>query len=232
MIEQIDFLVRATAIGAALMLIAQLVAGEVRETIKYPMVAATIGAIGYLIASSRFLAGGGPLDPWINLVAIATPFWIWLTARRLFAREPARRIALLALAVLLIGWVLSHFVPLASVYGFYLLHLTGLALIVDLVRLGLLSRRNGEASVIRLWLPFLAGVLTAVVLLIEMIGAAFSLPPLVDMMIAVLVLLTMLFAGLALMRTAAELLFETDETADTQLASEPPTDDAQNAESA
>ena len=52
MIEQADFLVRVLAIGASLLLIAQLVAGEARPAIKIPLVGLVVGVIGYLINSS------------------------------------------------------------------------------------------------------------------------------------------------------------------------------------
>ena len=45
MIENIDFLVRMIAIGAGLMLIAQIVAGEVRDKIKLPLVGMMVGVI-------------------------------------------------------------------------------------------------------------------------------------------------------------------------------------------
>ena len=235
MIEQIDFLVRVVAIGAALMLMAQIVAGEVRETIKFPMVAMIIGAIAYLIQSSGMLMTEGPLEPWVDLVAIATPFWIWLLGRRLLGREPERRIALIALAVLLIGWVLAYFIPLAQQGGFYLTHLAALALVGDLVRLAVQGRDldlDTEKSVVRLWLPRSFGVLAGIILLAEIIGEAIGLPALVELACAVLVLLVTVFAGLALMRSAPELLIESKEEAGEEVASEPVPDDAAAAESA
>lgn len=210
MIEQVDFLVRVVAIGAALMLMAQIAAGEVRETVKYPLVALIIGAMAYLIQSSAMLLTEGLLQPWIDLVAIATPFWIWLLARRLFGREPERRLALAALAVLLIGWVLAHFVPLTGEVGFALHQLAGLVLVADVVRIGMARRRidHGTDPAIGLWLPLGVGTLAGAVLLAESIGEVTGLHPLLEVTIAVLILLMTIFAALALFRTSPELSIE------------------------
>lgn len=212
MIEQIDFLVRVVAIGAALMLIAQIAAGEMRETVKYPLVALSVGAVAYLIQSNAMLMTEGPLKPWVDLVAIATPFWIWLFARRLFGREPERRIALVALAVLLTGWVLAHFVPLTGEAGFALHQIAGLALIGDVVRIGMKQSKHepGADPAVRKALPLAIGALAGVILLAGSIGEVTGLYPGAELTIAVLVLLMTLFAGLALLRTHPELLLETE----------------------
>jgi AraC-like DNA-binding protein len=214
MIEQIDYLVRLIAIGAALMLIAQVVAGEIRDAIKFPLVAMVIGVIAYLINSCDLLLAEGPLDPWVDLAAISSPFFIWLFARRLFEREPERRIALSALAVLLVGWVIGHFIPGTGRLGFYILHIAALALIVDLVRVGLVERKDDlveQRRVVRLWLPLLVAVQAGGILLFETIAGVASAHPVVDLINAVLILLLTLFAGLALMRSEPELLLETEE---------------------
>lgn len=209
MIEQVDFFVRMIAMGAALMLMAQVVAGDMNEKLKFPMVAMIIGVMAYLIESSNLMVADSPLDPLINLVAIATPFWIWLVARRMFDFEPERRLALVALAVLLIGWVIDNFIPGTGKLGFYLLHLISLALIGDLLRLGMQIRKQGlghDRGAIRLTLPLLIGELAGVVLLTEMIGGSAILHPMLGLASGFLILMLTLFAGLAMLRTEPELL--------------------------
>lgn len=209
MIEQVDFLVRMIAMGAALMLMAQVVAGDMNEKLKFPMVALIIGVMAYLIESSNLMVADSPLDPWINLVAIATPFWIWLVARRMFDFEPERRLALAALAALLIGWVVDNFVPGSGQLGFYLLHVISLVLIGDLLRLGMQLRKQGsgrDRGTIRLTLPLLIGELAGVVLLTEMIGGSAILHPMLSLASGILILMLALFAGLAMLRTEPELL--------------------------
>lgn len=227
MIESLDYLVRIIAIGAGLMLIAQLAAGEVRERIKLPAVAMIVGVIGYLINSSQALGGQGPMDPWIDLVSISAPFSIWLFARNLFEREPERRLVLGAAAALLVGWFIGNFVEALDPLGFFILHIVGLALLADLVRVGLFERKDDlveERRVVRLWLPLLVAAQAAGILGYEMIealtGGRDDTSP-VHFINAVLILLLILFAGLALLRTVPELLLESEDDEPEDSASEP-----------
>ena len=222
MIEQADYLVRLIAIGAGLLLIAQLVAGEVRGAIKLPLVAMIVGVIAYLINASPLMMADGPMDPWVDLFAISSPFWIWLFARRLFESEPDRRIVLGAAAVLLFGWVVGNFVPNTGRFGFYLLHIAALALIGDLVRVGLAERKDDLVEprrAIRLWLPLLVAAQAGGILLFETVTGASSLYPAVQLVNSILILVPTLFAGLALMRTDPELLVESE--VDSAAESEP-----------
>lgn len=220
MIEQFDYLTRLIAIGAALMLIAQLVAGEVRERIKLPAVGMIVGVIGYLINSSQSFDRQGPLEPWVDLVSISAPFSIWLFARNLFEREPERRVMLGAAAALLVGWFIGNFVDALDPLGFFTLHIVGLALLADLVRVGLLERKDDlveERRMVRLWLPLLVAGQAAGILGYEMYEALTTgqdrANP-VHFINAVLILLLILFAGLALLRTVPELLIAQSEDAE------------------
>ena len=217
MIEQADILVRMIAIGAALMLVALIAANDVRARIQIPLLGTVIGAIAYLVNASPLMMGRGPLDPFISLVAILTPFWIWLFARRLFEREPERRIVLGLAAVLLFGWVMQGFVPSSRPFGFVLLHLVLLGLIVDLIRVGVFERDDDlveQRRVIRVWLPSLVAAQAGAILLFELFAAATGMEgrlPAAQLIGSVLILLLMLFAGLAILRTDPELLVETQD---------------------
>lgn len=216
MIEQLDFVVRLVAIGAALMLIALFVAGEVREAVKLPLVAMLVGVIFYLLNASPLLRFDGPLDPWVDLVAISSPFSIWLFARNLFERPPERRILLVAAVVLLIGWFVGHFVPALDPLGFYIIHIAALALLADLVRIALFERVDDlveQRRVVRLWLPLLVAAQAAAILVFEILAGSGRLLPAVNLANALLILLITLFAGLALLRTDPELLVETEDDA-------------------
>lgn len=219
MIQNIDFLVRMIAIGAGLMLIAQIVAGEVREKIKLPLVAMIIGVIGYLINSAPLMTKGGLFDPWIDLLAISAPFSIWLFARNLFEREPEQRVVLGVMAVLLLGWFLGNFFPVTGRIGFFIIYLAALGLIADLLRVGLLERSDDlieQRRVIRLWLPLLvaahAGGVIAFEMFEGMIGT-YGQFPFVHLVNSLLILTLMLFAGLALFRTDPELLIQSEDLA-------------------
>ena len=219
MIEHFDYLTRLIAIGAGLMLIAQLVAGDVREQLRLPLIGMIVGTIGYLINSSPQFTSQSAMDPWIDLVSISAPFSIWLFARTLFEREPERRLVLIAASALLVGWFLGNFVDISDPLGFYLLHIAALVLIGDLVRIGLLERKDDlveQRRVVRLWLPLLVAAQAASILTFEMVqslsGEYQRFSP-IHLVNSLLILTLLLFAGIALLRTVPELLLETQEDA-------------------
>lgn len=216
MIAQLDFLVRMIAVGTGLLLIAQFMANEVRARIKLPMVGMIVGVLGYLINSTPLMTGPGALDPLIDLVSISAPFWIWLFARRLFEREPDPRVLLGSAGLLGFGWFIANFVPLSGLAGSLLLHVVALALIADLIRVGVFEREDDlveQRRIIRLWLPLLAALHAGAILIFELFELFLGLDgrfPFAQMINSVLILMLMLFAGIALMRTDPALLIESE----------------------
>lgn len=213
MIEQWDFLVRVMAIGASVMLVAQLTAGEVRPAIKVPLIGLIIGSIAYLINSSAAMQPTGFVDPFVDLVSISTPFWIWLFARRLFESEPERRAVIGVATLLTIGWFFGNYVPAAGRIPFYFIHAAALTLLADLVRVALRDRMDDlveQRRIIRLWLPLLVAAQAAGILIYEFIDGPRQGPPLIQLMNAVLILLLVLISGLALFRTDTELLVDSE----------------------
>ncbi len=217
MIADIDLFVRLITIGAGLMLLAQIVVGEARTAIKLPLVAMTAGAIAYVINVSPVLNPNRTFDPWIDLAAISVPFWIWLFARNLFEREPDRRVAVAAAGGLLISWFLGSFISATDHLAFYTQHLIGLALIVDLMRIAIFERKDDlieKRRMIRLWLPLLVAAQAGGVIIFEMIEVAegdlrrFAI---IHLFNSLLILMIMLIAGLALLRTDPELLIKSQD---------------------
>ncbi|MEO0689298.1 MAG: helix-turn-helix domain-containing protein [Pseudomonadota bacterium] len=211
MIEDFDLLVRLVAIGASLMLLALIVEGEMRSDIRVSVIGLLVGTVGYLINSTPLIGSSGAIDPWVDLVSLSPPFWIWLFARRLFEREPPRRAILLAVVGLVLGWFLGGFVGFAALASFYWVHLVSLALILDLVRVALRDRDDDlveKRRVIRLVLPLLVAAQAGGFLVLEMLTANALAIPWLQLLNAVLILILILFAGLALLRTDPELLLE------------------------
>lgn len=214
MISQVDFILRLIAIGSGLMLIALLMANEVRARIKLPLVGMIVGMIGYLLNSTPLMMTAGELDPLVDLVSISAPFWIWLFARRLFDREPEGHIIIGAAIALAIGWAVGNFIPSAGRTGFLLVHIVGLTLIGDLVRVGILEREDDlveKRRVIRVWLPLLVAAQAGGILLFELVEMFTGLDgqfPVAQLINSLLILIVTLFAGLALLRTDPELLGE------------------------
>jgi len=212
MIEQWDYLIRLISIGSGLTLIAMVVASEVRHVIRVPLIGMLVGVIGYMLNSTPLMTSSGPLDPWIDLVSLSTPFWIWLMGRRLFEREPQQRIMLGTAAAMLLGWFLARFVPVTGLTGFLLLHTVALALVADLVRVGIFERDDDlveERRIIRLWLPLLVALQAGQILLVEMlelVSVVDSRHPVVSVINSAITLVIMLFASLTLFRANHELL--------------------------
>jgi len=216
MIDQFDFLVRLMAVGASMMLLAQLIAGEVRRNIKLPLIATVISVTGYLVNSTQLVMSPEPFEPVINLVSMSAPLWIWLFARHLFERAPHQRIALVAAAFLTLGWFLSSFLPRAGTFGLLMVHFVSLSLIADLVRVAFKGRGDDlveQRRIIRLWLPLLIGSQAAIILsfeLFELLADVEDRFPVVSLINSILILLIILFAGLALLRTDPELLVQSE----------------------
>ncbi|MCK0128773.1 helix-turn-helix domain-containing protein [Erythrobacter sp. F6033] len=212
MIEQWVFLVRVLAVGGGLTLIAMVVASEVRLSIRVPLVGMLVGVIGYLLNSTPLMTPETLIDPLVDFVALSTPFWIWLFGRRLFEREPERRIMLGAAAAMFLGWFLANFVTVLSSVGFVFLHLVALALIVDLVRIGVFEREDDlveERRIVRLWLPLLVAAQAGQILLTElaeMVTDFDSTYPPASLLNSVIILVMMFFSAMALFRTQPELL--------------------------
>ncbi|MEP3050020.1 MAG: helix-turn-helix domain-containing protein [Erythrobacter sp.] len=220
MMDEWVFLTRMIAIGAGSMLLALLVAGEIRRAVKLPLIAMIIGTIAYLLNSSPLMTSMelsfGVADTAVDLAALSVPFWIWLFARRLFEREPPRRVILGAAAVLLVAWFAGNFFETPRLAAFYVVHLVGLALIVDLVRVAFLDRDDDlveQRRVIRLWLPLLVAAQAGGILIFEMIAGVTQSFPLAQLINSLLILILILFAGLALLRTDPELLVESTQDA-------------------
>jgi hypothetical protein len=209
MIEQLVFYTSLFAIGAALLLIAQLAASPIRETISFPAIFMVVALIATLLKSAPIVPFSGALAPWVGLASVSASFWIWLFARGLLECEPAARTTLAIAAALLTAWFADHFLDLAGPLGFYAVRLIALALIVDLVRTALTDRErdlSGEQRALRLWLPPLVVGQTGTQLLAELVFAPVSAPAAVQLFNAVMIFVFIVFAGLALMRANPSLL--------------------------
>jgi len=227
MIGDFDYLLRILTIGSNLMLLALITSANIRNAIKVPLIGMIIGVIGYLLNSTPLMTSEGPLDPLIDLVSMSTPFWIWLFSRRLFERSPSGRIIIAAAAVMTLGWFLANFVPITSPSGFLILHFGALALIADLVRVGIFGRDDDlveQRRIVRLWLPLLVAAQAGQILLFEVVEAATALEgryPLGSLVNTVVTFLICVFSGLALFKADPELLLRSDTAPDLDDAKEP-----------
>ncbi|AWW74255.1 hypothetical protein CD351_07405 [Erythrobacter sp. KY5] len=219
MIELVDYHLRLITIGTGLLLLALTMSNEVRAKIKLPLAGMIVGAVFYLISASPLMMAQSPLDPWIDLFSISTPFWIWLFARRLFESEPDPRMLYGAVAVLFVGWIIGNFVPSTWPAGFLILHFALLALIGDVVRVGLFEREDDlveQRRIIRLWLPALISAQAAGILIFELFELFSGLDgrlPIANLINSMLIMILMLFSGVALLRTDPVLLVETRDDA-------------------
>ncbi len=225
MIEILDLNIRWIVIGASLLLILIIAIGDARGGLKIALIGLLAGAMAYVLNSTPLGAPESTLDPWIDLLSLLTPFWIWLFARRLFEREPPRWAVLGALAVLIPTWFSGNFLRFEGSVGFYIIHIISLVLIVDLVRVAWRDREDDlieRRRLIRLVLPLLVAAQAGGILIFEMIVGAAITYPWVQLTNAILILILTLFAGVALLRTDSQLLVQTVE--DAPAADAPPSD--------
>lgn len=223
---QLDIIVRLMAVGASLLLLVMLMVGAARPTLKIPLAGLVIGGAAYLINSAGLIDPNLFIRRLIDLISLVTPFWIWLFARRLFERTPPRPLLALLGFLYLTGWGLSHFVDTGNGPGFYLIHLVSLALIVDLIFVALSGLNDDlvyRRRLIRIYLPILVGLQSGGILVYELVFGNENDNVLVQTVNGFLILALILFGGLALLRTDAELLVDTedrrrDEPADPDLS--------------
>ncbi|MBX7540947.1 AraC family transcriptional regulator [Qipengyuania sphaerica] len=211
MIEDVNMTARGFALGASMLLLLILVSGKVRFDIKVAVAGLLLGSSAYLLNSSPLIERSMAVQPWVDLVSLLTPFWTWIFARRLFESEPPARWAWVYIAIYVGSWFLSNFVPSTGLTGFYIIHVTSLALIADLARVALRGRDDDlieKRRMIRLWLPLLVGAQAGGILLIELYIGSGRVDPLVQLVNAVLILALTLFAGLVLLETDRQLLVE------------------------
>lgn len=213
MIEEWDLNVRFISIGACLMLLALLATGEARRDIRISLIGLVVCVIAYLLNSTPLTAPETVVDPWVDLLSLFAPFWIWVFARRLFEREPQRGVAVAAVVALVVLWFLGNFFTAPQLFAFYAIHIVSLALIIDLVRVALGGRDDDlieKRRTIRLLLPLLVAAQAGGILVFEMFVGPMLTLPWIQLANALLILLLALFVGVALLQTDSQLLVESN----------------------
>lgn len=213
MIEALDTAVRLISIGASLLLLILLIAGEVRRDLKITLLGMLIGAAAYLINSSEAFRAMFPWVAFTDLASLLLPLWLWLFARFLFERAPPRNLTIAIVAVMIVCWYAGNFVPSTRPVGFYIIHFLALGLIADLMRVAWSGRSDDlieKRRLIRLWFPVLVALQAGGVLLYETLTGGAIASPSIQLANAVLILLLTLFAGLAMLRADPVLLMETE----------------------
>lgn len=212
MIETWDLNIRWMVVGVSLFLIIALATGQARRELKIALIGVLAGAMAYVLNATPLGAPESPLDPWVDLLSLFTPFWIWIFALRLFEREPPLTVTIGIVALLTIAWFAGNFFTGPEMVAFYAIHIVSLFMIADLVRVAWRDRADDlieKRRLIRLVLPLLVAAQAGGILVFEMaVGAAVSYPW-VQLANAVLILALTFFAGLILLRTDPELLVET-----------------------
>ncbi len=223
MLETADTVVRLVSIGASLLLLLLLLAGQASRGIKVALVGLLLGAMAYLINSSdAFREMWSPFGM-LDLFSIFVPFWIWLFARRLFEKEPLPAMLWSIAAVMLACWYFGNFQQWSQPVGFYLVHIIGLLLVFDILRTAIIGREDDlveKRRLIRLWFPILVALQSGGVLLFEIISGDAIRHDAIQLVNAVLIFALTLFSGLALLRTDPE-LFNTADSRPVQASANP-----------
>jgi AraC-like DNA-binding protein len=211
MIERLDIAVRLVACGAGLLLLVLLLSGEVRRGLKLPLAGLLIGSTAYLLNSSSLKIYDTPAQPWTDLASIFTPFFTWLFALRLFEREPPRAVIWGTAGALGLAWLLAYFILPRNHVTFYVIHLIGLGLVIDLFRAAITGRADDlveQRRTLRVWLALLVAAQAGGILAFELVTGqgTSNTDPRIQLVNALLILALNLFAGKALLRTEPELL--------------------------
>lgn len=219
MTETWDTSIRLVAIGASLLLLAVLLAGQMRAGMKLALCGLTLGAAAYLVNSAPAFAPPSAIDPFVDLVSLLTPFWIWFFARQLFERPAPRGLIPAFLLVFLTGWFTGNYLPPTRPFGFYAIHIASLLLVADLLWTAWSGRNDDlieKRRMIRLWLPILVGLQAGGILLFETITGGAIVVPWIQGVNAMLIFALTLFCGVVLMQTDPVLLVETEESGPSQ----------------
>lgn len=215
MIEQIDQIVRMIAVGAGLMLVAQLAAGAIRAPLRIAAVATAITLIAQMIAAPAPAAPSDAVPALASLAALAAPLALWLLAQQLLGRAASRRITLVVGAALVMAWAADSFIPATGRTGFFIGNLIALGLVADIVRITMPDlARDGANRAVALWLPGLALVQSGISATAEIATFPFRIPPTLELLCSTATLALIVFIGLALFRPASQ--WEEAEDRDTQ----------------
>ncbi|KEO88384.1 hypothetical protein EH30_03100 [Erythrobacter sp. JL475] len=215
MIEQIDQIVRMIAVGAGLMLVAQLAAGAIRAPLRMAAVATAITLIAQMIAAPAPAAPSDAVPALASLAALASPLALWLLAQQLLGRAASRRITLVVGAALVMAWAADSFIPATGRTGFFIGNLIALGLVADIVRITIPdTARDGANRAVALWLPGLALVQSGISATAEIATFPFRIPAALELLCSTATLALIVFIGLALFRPASQ--WDEAEDRDTQ----------------
>lgn len=205
MIEQIDQIVRMIAVGAGLMLVAQLAAGAIRAPLRMAAGATAITLIAQLIAAPAPAAPSDAVPALASLAGLAAPLALWLLAQHLLGRAVSRRIALVIGAALVLAWAADSFIPATGRTGFFIGNLIALGLVADIVRIAMPDMaRDGAKRAVALWLPGLALVQSGLIATAEIASFPFRIPAALQLLGSTATLALIVFIGLALFRPASQ----------------------------
>lgn len=206
--------VRLMGVGASSLLLVIIMVGSIRRPLKIPLVGLVVGGAAYLINTSGALDRSHLIVSVIDLISLITPFWIWLFARRLFERDTSKLFLAILTILYLAGWILANTVDVGNGPGFYIIHITSLALVVDLIYVALSGLGDDLVSrrrLIRIYLPILIGLQSGGILIYELIFGNQYSPFMVQVTNATLIYALVLFGGIALLMADPELLVVTDD---------------------
>jgi len=200
---------RLLTIGAAMMLLASLLAGSARAAMKAALAGTILGAICYSLNALRVADPIRSLDRLIDLVSLMTPFWAWWFARLLFDRATGRRL-LVMIGLYFIGcWSMAHFAPGLHRAGFVAIHVGSLVLVGDLVYTALSGRGDDlieQRRVLRLLIPLMVGMQAGGILLYELLFGFGDGTGWIEIGNAALILVVVLATGTGLLFAEPELL--------------------------
>jgi AraC-like DNA-binding protein len=149
------------------------------------------------------------LIPLIDYLSLLTPFWTWIFARRLFERDPPRALLTAFVVIYSVSWFIAHFLPPIWEVGFYIIHITSLMLIADLIYVALSDRKDDlveKRRTIRIYLPLLIGLQAGGILLFELVNQPGYDSPIIQAINGAMIFALVVFGGLALLTVDEQLM--------------------------
>ena len=216
-----EIALRLATIGADLLLIVLLIAGDVRRPLRVALIGMLFGSACYLLNSAPQFGIARPVRLVIDIFSIFTPFWTWLFARLLFERQTSALLITGITALSLVSWFAAWLVPMFDWLGFVVIHVVGLGLLADIVFTAISGRTDDlieRRRVIRLWLPLLVAAQASGILVFELLFGTERIIPEIQLLNSASILALTIFAGIVLLRTDPELLVETESVARRDMA--------------
>ncbi|AOL24044.1 hypothetical protein Ga0102493_113047 [Erythrobacter litoralis] len=201
MIGDLDSALRAVAIGAWLLLLAQYAGVAMRGELRLPLALIVLANIAAMLAGGGLLLASSPAESVILMLAALAPFAVWLSVLRLIGQGPEPRTALVAALAVGASWAAVRYAGPAGEPAFYALRVLSFLFAADIVRAAMAGRARDTVPArraLRSWLAPLAALQAGLAPLAGIILGPGAFPAPISLAHAALTLTLAILLALAL----------------------------------